>query len=1089
MKLVRCHIENFGGLSDIDFSFEDGLTVLYQPNGFGKSTLAAFIKAMLYGFPRTAKRSLSENDRKKYLPWQGGKYGGFLIFSYQGINYRVSRYFGTTAARDTFSLYDITNRRESKKFSSALGEELFQLDSDSYARSTYMPQLQGNVSYSSTEIQAKLSNLVEDTNDINNFDSAMERLKKKRGAYQSYRGDGGRVGELQKEISTLRDSLDSANEWQKQLNQSTEELDARQQERDHLQQTLNLLQDKISIQSTRAAERSKWEQYEILQKNVENLQKQLHILDLQYPNGYPTQEQAELFCRAADQFKVADEQIRQAPELSQEQNLLQQETPYFATDRDIDEEIQQGRGLCTKLSELNAKLGQDALTPEEAEEFARLQTRFQSGVPASDVLDEQIRQAGELSAKHTRCASMQLSSRDASDLQDLHTFFHGTPPSEPELDAYDDAEREITRLTADLATQKLPEQDADRLKNLRVMFAASIPTAEKIACCQEKCRKIDELEGKKNAQTTLTSQVEESSDKKSPVPLLCAGGGVVLVVLGIIGLALSQAALGGVGLGLGIILLAAAIWINTRQMISHSQTATITTSAIRDEELQDLYNLKRQVSEFLLSYYQDSSQPQSKLAQLSADCDTYRQLTQREEQLSVQKAETQKQLDVQYQTVTTVFQRYYGGKPYQPGCGADLRKKVTRYQLLSQQAQEQERQRKVLQEEVDALTDTLKRFLAAYAPDSQPEQYSQVLIDLRSSSRRFLDLKKRQTAIQAVHDASVGELENLKAQLDTLLARYKAAQEGLDYAACLDNLNRRWQAFRHARKQVETQKETLAKLTQAKGEAEQMLHAFVTQYALIEDALQVAQHLNADLRDQRRLSTECREAKEKLHAFEEQNPHLSEKPVLDEADDLPDVETLQKSQQHIRSEMDESDRRLSTLRDSRARLQQQLEQLPAWQDQLEQDQAELQEVTEKSDLLDATMHFLTRARERLSTNYVGRVEQSFLRYANTLLGDGYGTLTLDHDLNIVLENDGVVHGLEYFSPGAIDSMMLCMHLALVDTLFGEETPCLILDDPFVNLDDEHTQRALSILTTLAKTHQILYLVCNSSRCIESSVVS
>lgn len=68
-------------------------------------------------------------------------------------------------------------------------------------------------------------------------------------------------------------------------------------------------------------------------------------------------------------------------------------------------------------------------------------------------------------------------------------------------------------------------------------------------------------------------------------------------------------------------------------------------------------------------------------------------------------------------------------------------------------------------------------------------------------------------------------------------------------------------------------------------------------------------------------------------------------------------------------------------------------------------------------------------------------------------------------------------------------MMLCMHLALVDTLFGEETPCLILDDPFVNLDDEHTQRALSILTTLAKTHQILYLVCNSSRCIESSEVS
>lgn len=1089
MKLIQCHIENFGGLSDVDFSFEECLTVLYQPNGFGKSTLAAFIKAMLYGFPRTSKRALSENERKKYSPWQGGKYGGFLIFSYQGIVYRVSRYFGATAARDTFALYDITNRRESKKFSSALGEELFQLDSDSYARSTYMPQLQGNVSYSSTEIQAKLSNLVEDTNDINNFDSAMERLKKKRGTYQSYRGEGGRVGELQKEINTLQDSLGMADQWRSQLNQSTEELNVLQQERDHLQQTLHLLQDKISVQSTRAAERSKWEQYEALRKNAANLQQKLHALDLQYPNGYPTQEQADTFCRAADQFKVADQQIRQLPALSQEQNLLQQETPCFATDHDIEQEIQQGRALCAKLSELNARLGQDALTAEEAAEFARLQTLFQAGVPSSDVLDEQIRLAGDLSTKRSRYASIQLSPQDAQDLQDLHTFFHGAPPSESELDTYDDAEREITQLTADLATRKLSEQDADRLKNLRGMFVSSVPTAEQIASFQEKCRRIDELEGKKNAQTTLTRQVDASSGKKSPVPLLCAGIGVVFVVLGIVGLALSQTALGGVGLGLGVILLAAALWINTRQMISHSQTTTITTSAIRDEELQELYDLKHQVSEFLLSYYQDSTQPQSKLAQLSADCDTYRQLAQREEQLSAQKAETQKQLDAQYQTVNTVFQRYYGDKTYRPGCGADLRKKATRYQLLSQQAQEQEQQRKVLQEEINVLTETLKQFLDPYAPDSQPEQYSQVLIDLRSSSLRFQDLKKRQAAIQAAHDASAGELENLKTQLDTLLTRYKAAQAGLDYAACLDTLDRRWQNFQHARKQVESHRETLARLTQEKNDAAQTLQEFLAQYAITEDALKVAQHLNADLRDQHRLSVECQEAQGKLQAFEKQNPHLPEKPAFDEADDLPDVETLQKSQQHVRSEVDENDRQLSMLRDKRARLQQQLEQLPAWQDQLEQDQAEHQEATEKSALLDVTMQLLTQARERLSTNYVGRVEQSFLQYANTLLEDSYGTLTLDHDLNIVLENDGVVHSLEYFSPGAIDSMMLCMHLALVDTLFGEEKPCLILDDPFVNLDDEHTQRALSILTALAKTHQILYLVCNSSRCIESSAVS
>ena len=117
MKLIRCHIENFGVLSDFDFSFAEGLTTICQSNGFGKSTFAAFIKAMFYGFPRTGARNIVENERKRYDPWQGGKYGGYLEFEVQDVSYRVTRYFGKTAAKDTFSLLDLTNRRPSTRFS------------------------------------------------------------------------------------------------------------------------------------------------------------------------------------------------------------------------------------------------------------------------------------------------------------------------------------------------------------------------------------------------------------------------------------------------------------------------------------------------------------------------------------------------------------------------------------------------------------------------------------------------------------------------------------------------------------------------------------------------------------------------------------------------------------------------------------------------------------------------------------------------------------------------------------------------------------------------------------------------------------
>jgi uncharacterized protein YhaN len=56
-----------------------------------------------------------------------------------------------------------------------------------------------------------------------------------------------------------------------------------------------------------------------------------------------------------------------------------------------------------------------------------------------------------------------------------------------------------------------------------------------------------------------------------------------------------------------------------------------------------------------------------------------------------------------------------------------------------------------------------------------------------------------------------------------------------------------------------------------------------------------------------------------------------------------------------------------------------------------------------------------------------------------------------------------------------------MRFALVDALFTEEQPFLVLDDPFVNLDKEKLERAMTFLKDAAGQYQILYLVCHESR--------
>lgn len=71
MKLIACHINNFGKLSDLNINFNDGVNVINQPNGWGKSTLAAFLKAMLYGFDTKKEPGAFERERKLYKPWQG----------------------------------------------------------------------------------------------------------------------------------------------------------------------------------------------------------------------------------------------------------------------------------------------------------------------------------------------------------------------------------------------------------------------------------------------------------------------------------------------------------------------------------------------------------------------------------------------------------------------------------------------------------------------------------------------------------------------------------------------------------------------------------------------------------------------------------------------------------------------------------------------------------------------------------------------------------------------------------------------------------------------------------------------------------
>lgn len=222
MILLECYIENFGKLTHISHSFTEGMNVFCQDNGWGKTTFASFIKAMLYGLPASRSKNLFENERVRYQPWQGGGFGGWLAFEAKGKRYRVERMFGAKESADSFALIDLSTNTPSDDYEDApLGEALFGIDADGFERSTFISERSDYVKADYSDVQAKLVNL----RDFEDADKALKRLAERKKFYRptSTRGE---IVDLQNEQYRLENELADAEKATKEYERLSHDIEA-----------------------------------------------------------------------------------------------------------------------------------------------------------------------------------------------------------------------------------------------------------------------------------------------------------------------------------------------------------------------------------------------------------------------------------------------------------------------------------------------------------------------------------------------------------------------------------------------------------------------------------------------------------------------------------------------------------------------------------------------------------------------------------------------------------------------------------------------------------------------------------------------
>lgn len=312
MLLKRCYVQGFGKLQDFSYEFSEGLNIICTENGWGKSTFAAFLRAMFYGLPQAGSRTkLEEAERRKYRPWNGGVMGGFLVFEADGKEYKAERTFGKKEAEDTFRLIDLSTNLESGDFSAELGRELFGLDKEAYSRTTYLPQNKVSHGGMNDSIGNKLGRMAEGEED-GNYEQAYGRLDELRKKYvpDRQKEEKGYVAEVTRKLSEARAGLEACRRKEESAKPWREKEQKAMAEKKEAEAMLTVCREKLETAAGYEALAAKKRHYTELRSREENLRIQKESMHGLFAAGVPKPETLRSCRQAAEEAAVLAGELR-----------------------------------------------------------------------------------------------------------------------------------------------------------------------------------------------------------------------------------------------------------------------------------------------------------------------------------------------------------------------------------------------------------------------------------------------------------------------------------------------------------------------------------------------------------------------------------------------------------------------------------------------------------------------------------------------------------------------------------------------------------------------------------------------------------
>ena len=206
---IKSMTATFGRLDRARLEPGPGLTLIHGPNEGGKSTWAAFWRAMLYGIStRDQNKKGYLADKNRYQPWSGAPMEGEIQLELEGRDITIRRGPRRNIPFGAFSaVYTGTQEPVPGLTASNCGELLTGVGAEVFTRSAFLGD--GGLSLTTApELERRIAALVTSGEEDVSFSQAMERLKGWKNRRQVNKSVGD-IPKLEAQLAQVRENLEA----------------------------------------------------------------------------------------------------------------------------------------------------------------------------------------------------------------------------------------------------------------------------------------------------------------------------------------------------------------------------------------------------------------------------------------------------------------------------------------------------------------------------------------------------------------------------------------------------------------------------------------------------------------------------------------------------------------------------------------------------------------------------------------------------------------------------------------------------------------------------------------------------------------